>query len=192
MSINANDLRPFPRLLYLNLWQNQLISIDGDLFTYTPLLKRVDFNNNKIQHIKHDLLINLYDLEYLGFLNNICINQSAQNRAEVLLLAPQLSVLCPQLAVTTTISTTATKAITTTETTTTTDRKIDQCMCDEEIRALGSQVDSMKVLNIVQSEEIEQLQHSKEQLIQENAEFEKRLLEIEMKLLEIGSLPCSN
>lgn len=35
MSISANDLRPFSHLVYLNLCQNQLTSLDGDLFIYT-------------------------------------------------------------------------------------------------------------------------------------------------------------
>lgn len=165
MSISANDLRPFPRLLFIRLWGNQLMSIDGDLFKYTPQLRFVSFYLNRIEHIGHNLVTNLGNLTSLYFNQNVCINQSAVTRAQVLSLAPQLSVLCPPLDVTVTEATTTTEII------------LDQCLCDEEIRSLGNQVDSQNKKIEQQSEEIEQL--------------EKRLLEIEMKLLEIGSMPCS-
>lgn len=111
----------------------------------------------------------------------------------MLLLAPKLSVLCPPQDVTTT-------------TTTTTEISIDQCLCNEaieEIReqnlALGVQVEDLQLSNVEQNnnieqlnERIEQLKQSNEKLTLENAAFEKRFLEIEMQLREIGSRPCSN
>lgn len=96
-SINANDLRPFPGLVFLNLWLNQLSSIDGDLFKYTPHLQSVSFSRNQIKHIGHDLVTNLQKLRHLGFQDNVCIDEGASTPAEVLLLAPQLSVLCPPI-----------------------------------------------------------------------------------------------
>lgn len=200
MSISANDLRPFPRLLFIYLYGQQLTSIDGDLFTYTPHLQQVHFNFNLIQHIGHDLVTGLNNLTILYLQGNVCIDQVAGNRADVLSLGPRLSVFCPPLNIQTT------EATTTTEITTTTDKNIDQCMCDGEIeelhelnRDLRIHVNNLQESNTdqnrkieQQSEEIEQLQLSNEQLIQVNAAFEKRLLEVEMRLIEIGSTPCSN
>lgn len=95
-SLRAKDLRPFPRLMLINLVQSQLTSIDGDLFAYTPHLRYVDFSSNQIEFIEQDLVTSLNDLEYLGFLYNVCINQTATNRAEVLSLASELSLMCPE------------------------------------------------------------------------------------------------
>lgn len=158
-SISANDLRPFPRLLFLYLDRNQLTTIDGDLFTYTPLVQLVYFSSNQIQHIGHGLVTSLNSLRTLNFKNNVCINQSAVGREDILLLAPRLSVLCPLLEVTS-------------EATTKTEITLDQCKCDKEILALEIQIANLQ-----------------KQLIQENAAFEKRLLEIETKLRETGSKP---
>lgn len=110
MSISVNDLRQFPRLLLLDLYCNELTSIDSDLFRFTPHMQYVTFANNRIQHIGHELVNNLKNLTYLYFNDNVCIDRAARTRAEVLSLAPQLSVFCPSLDVATT-----TKAATTTE-----------------------------------------------------------------------------
>lgn len=96
-SISANDLKQFPRLLLLRLASNQLTSLDGDLFKYTPHLQVLNLRDNLIEHIGHHLLTNLKELTHLYLQSNICVNQDALNRADVLSLAPQLSVLCPTL-----------------------------------------------------------------------------------------------
>lgn len=175
-SISAKDLQPFPRLVYLEMWANNLTSIDGDLLRYNLHLQVVSFLLNRIKHIGHGLVTNLNSLTYLDFLGNICINQDATTRAHVLSLAPRLSVLCPPLDVTATEATTATAATTTT--TTAIAISADKCLCDDEIeelrkfnRALGIQVDILQ-----------------ERLIQENAAFAKRLQKVEKKLLELGSM----
>lgn len=248
-SINANDLKPFPRLVYLETHGNNLTSIDGDLLTFTPLLQWVGFGGNQIRHIGHDLVANLNSLTTLYFDRNVCINQYAtRSRAAVISLAARLSVLCPPLDVSTTAASTTTtskattstkpttttttklttttkqptttkitsttKQPTTTKSDTTTETTLDQCLCDEEIkvlnemnRDLGNRVDSLnrktehqieenqqqkrdivelQNLNEQQNEDIKQLQQS---LNQETAAFERRLLEVEMKLREIGSMP---
>lgn len=187
ISISANDLRPFPRLVFLQLDDNQLTSLDGDLFAHTPNLQGMSFQWNKIEHIGHDLVTNLNNLTILLLQYNVCVDAWATTRAEVLSLGARLSDLCPPLD------------DTTTEATTTTEITSGQCLCDEEIEevrelnlALGVQVDSLLALNVdqnsrieQQSIEIEQLQRSNEQLIEENAAFAERLLEIEL-LLGIG------
>lgn len=105
-----------------------LTSLDGDLFKFNPLLKYISLGNNKIQHIGQDLVTNLHDLEDLSLSGNICINRSAKTRADVVELAPQLSVLCPPLDETTT--TAATTVVTTTK------QPTEQCSFDDEIEEL--------------------------------------------------------
>lgn len=171
-SISANDLRPFPRLVYLFLDHNQLTTIDGDLFTYTPHLQYASFEGNQIQHIGHDLVTNLNSLTHLYFNENVCINQVARTLAEISTLAPKLSLLCPPLTTPRIESTTS-------------ESKIDQCSCDDKIWDLGNQIDT-------QSRKIENQSKEIKQLIQDGVVFKKKLLEVETKLLEIGSTPCSS
>lgn len=199
-SISAKDLRPFSRLLYLSLFGNQLTSIDGDLFRYTPHLQYINLGQNKIQHIGHGLVNNLNNLQILYLMENVCINRYAYIQAGVLSIAPQLSVLCPPLDATTT-EPKNNKAPPRSnqvprqddddddESKTTSEITLDQCMCDEKIRALEIQIDNQNQKIDLQSEEINQLQQSNEQLIFEIAAFEKRFLEVEMKLLKVESMP---
>lgn len=163
VSISANDLRPFPRLVFLYLDRNQLTAIDGDLFMHTPLLQLVYFSSNQIQHIGYGLVTNLNSLRTLNFKNNVCIDQSAVGREDILLLATRLSILCPPLDATTI------------EATITTETTLDQCKCDIKILALEVEVDNLQ-----------------KQLIQENAAIERKLLEIETKLRELGAMRDSN
>lgn len=102
ISISANDLRPFPSLLYLDLHGNELTSIDEDLFKYTPNLKLVSLFRNQIRHIGRNFVNNLNSLVVLYPHRNPCIpvEMYAEGRAQVLKLAAQLLVLCPPLVVT--------------------------------------------------------------------------------------------
>lgn len=161
VSINADDLQPFPNLLFLYLYGNQLISLDGDLLKYTPHLQSLNFGGNRIRHIGNDLVSNLNSLEYLNFLDNICISAFAGTRDEVLSLGPQLSDFCPPLDAATTTSTT-------TET--------NECPCDEEIRELRVSNSNLVAQAEKQKKKIEQLELSNDQLMKENAELAERLL----------------
>lgn len=98
-SIKADDLRPFPRLVYIDLGFNHLTSIDGDLFKNTPLLQHVDLWENRIQHIGYNLVANLDHLTFLWLFGNDCIDTAAIDRATVLVIASQMSILCPPLDV---------------------------------------------------------------------------------------------
>lgn len=196
-SISAKDLQPFPQLEYFMLYMNNLTSLDGDLFSYTPLLIRLYLRSNQIQHIGHDLVKNLNNLQYLFLGANACIEKDAATRAAVLELAPQLSVLCPPLDATTTIGTTTLA--------TTTELPIEQCACGDEIEELRKENHQQKGEIQQQTLKIEQqnfkiweLQQSNDQLMEANrklfklnAAVESRLIEVEMKLREIVSMPCS-
>lgn len=178
-SISAEDLQPFPQLELLGLYMVNLTSLDGDLFKFNPLLKYISLGNNKIQHIGHDLVTNLNNLEDLSLFGNICINQSAKNRTAVAELAPQLSVLCPPLDPTTTTATVGT----------TTKQPTDQCSCEDEIEELRQE-------NQQQTKEIVKLQESTvqqrqfyEMLLGLSSSAAKILLEVEKTLREISAMP---
>lgn len=171
-NISAEDLKPFPRLEFLDLFDNNLTWIHGNLFSFTPLLKYISLDSNNIKYIGQDLVTNLIDLEYLLLRENSCINSFATNHTIVEELAPQLSVLC------------------TPQSETSTEEPIQQCTCYEEIGELRNE-------NQQQNEDIVQLQLKNDQLNQANTELiglnsavEKRLLDVEMKLREISSTPC--
>lgn len=168
LSISAEDLRPFPKLESLSFDRNKLTSLDGDLFSNNPKLSILQLRHNRIQHIGHDLLSPLSNLKYFYLDGNICTERYAVTRNEVIELAPQLSVLCPPLDVTTT------------------ENPIEQCTCDDEIDNLREEI-------MQQSSEIKLLQESNDQLIRKNemllelnAAIEERLQKVEIKLQEIS------
>lgn len=110
-SISAQDLQSFPQLQSLEINHGDLSSLDGNLFMYNPRLLNVAFDDNEIEHIGLDLVTKLDHLRELALSRNTCIDESAFWRPDVLKLAPKLSVLCPPLDATITVSIpTATKA----------------------------------------------------------------------------------
>lgn len=177
LSISANDLLPFPRLWYLDLHGNFLTSIGGDLFKYTPNLRFVSFGYNCIEHIGHNLVTNLTSLTFLHFESNVCIGRSASIRDEVLSLAPELSILCPPLEMTVSV-TQAEIPETTTE--------ITKCFCDEEInkllqlnRALRVQVGVLQMTNVEQNKRIEQQSDENQQQTKEIDQQSKEIVKLQ-------------
>lgn len=209
LSLSASDLEPFPKLVFLNLWRNKLVSIDGNLFEFTPLLASVDLNSNQIEHIGHDLVTHLDYLKTLDLTANPCISKDFISREQILEFSSQLSIYCPPLLITSTLPIT-----------TTADTPGEECSCVKEIDellwtnlVLGTRINSLQESNTAlnlenqqQNEEIgslkisrdeqqltiDQLLKTNEKLMELNAAFEDRLLEVETKLRELHSLPCAN
>lgn len=169
LAISAEDLKPFPQLEYLHLYGNSITSLDGDLFSHNPRMQYFSIVSNRIEHIGHDMVTSLNELNFLNLAGNNCINKIAETRAAVEELAPQLSVLCPPLDVTTTAATT-------------TVQPNEKCSC-------GDEIEELRQKNQQQNREIEQLQQSNEKLYELNTATEERLLEVEKKLRELHSLP---
>lgn len=94
-SITSEDLRPFPALTVLNIEENNLVSLSGDLFVFTPNLIWLRSLDNRIQHVGYGLLDNLHNLKYASFSRNDCIDMSARNPAELAMLKEALRQLCP-------------------------------------------------------------------------------------------------
>lgn len=76
--IHQSDLRPFSKLVYLSLHQNNIEVIDDGLFDFNPNLEVITLSNNRISHIDQFVFDNLVKLAYLGFDANPCINMEAR------------------------------------------------------------------------------------------------------------------
>ncbi|KAL7012431.1 hypothetical protein ACKWTF_014849 [Chironomus riparius] len=77
--IQQSDLRPFTKLVYLNLYQNDIEFLEDGLFAYNPELKFVSLSYNKIIHIGSQVFDNLNKLTWLWLLGNTCIDMDADN-----------------------------------------------------------------------------------------------------------------
>lgn len=76
----SQPILQYPQLLYLGLSNNEITSLDRDLFSHTPQFAY--FTANRIEHIGYDLVTKLNDLTNLGFFYNVCITQQAISRAK--------------------------------------------------------------------------------------------------------------
>lgn len=70
--IHQDDLKQFPRLIFLDLSFNQLKTIEADLFKFNPNLESIYLNNNKISHIHSHVFSYLNKLESLSLEFNEC------------------------------------------------------------------------------------------------------------------------
>ncbi|KAL7012464.1 hypothetical protein ACKWTF_014863 [Chironomus riparius] len=77
--IQQSDLRPFTKLVFLSLYNNEIEFLEDGLFAYNPELEYVGFAFNKIIHIGSQVFDNLNKLTWLRLLGNKCINMDAVN-----------------------------------------------------------------------------------------------------------------
>lgn len=94
-SIKQSDFKPFNELKELYLNDNQLESLESDLFFYNSLLTEINFNDNLIKHVGSYLLKPLKNLGGIGFKNNVCIDRSVNEAAELMNLEVELRAKCP-------------------------------------------------------------------------------------------------
>lgn len=72
-SIEQADIKPFPKLIELNVWGNDIEKLDDDLFQFNPEIFTLDFSNNKLKVIGENVLTPLNKLDYACFRGNDCI-----------------------------------------------------------------------------------------------------------------------
>ncbi|XP_070500138.1 uncharacterized protein [Chironomus tepperi] len=93
--IQQSDLKPFPKLVYLNLGDNGIEFLEDGLFTYNPELKVVSFSSNKLIHIGTQVFDNLNNLAWLYLSKNNCISMKAiDNRTAVKEVISQAKLKC--------------------------------------------------------------------------------------------------
>jgi len=80
--IHQADLKPFPKLVCLELYENDIESLEKGLFDYNPKLEMIWLSSNKIVHIDVNLFDNLVKLTYLSLDANRCISEFAENNTE--------------------------------------------------------------------------------------------------------------
>jgi hypothetical protein len=106
-SISSDDLK-FPLLEYFVCANNQLTSIDGNLFEFSRNLRAISFYNTKLQHVGHNLLVNLPQLQQAWFQHNTCISTYTEDQQGIKNLDRNLPIFCPPLSPTLPTTTPAT------------------------------------------------------------------------------------
>lgn len=66
-------MQAFPNLVYLDVSDNLIRKLDGDLFKYTPQLVTLQVSNNFIDYIGAGLFNGVTGLKWAYFFNNICL-----------------------------------------------------------------------------------------------------------------------
>lgn len=95
-----SDIFKLPKLVYLDLGGNQIVTLESNLFQNTPKLWRIYFDRGLLEHVGHDLMTELVDLRFAYFAFNTCVSINANTREEVQEVNRQLPILCPPSAVT--------------------------------------------------------------------------------------------
>lgn len=93
-AITADDLRPFPKLIDLQLYRNQLTTVGPGLLANNPKLINVYFHENRIRSISADLFDPIENLRHASFSENICINAEASTPEEFVALGKEVLEKC--------------------------------------------------------------------------------------------------
>ncbi|KAG5682606.1 hypothetical protein PVAND_011949 [Polypedilum vanderplanki] len=89
--LTNEDLKPFPKLKFLNLYINEIEFLPENLFNNNPELEVISISHNKIQHIDKEAFSGLKLLRWLDLEDNICESLTkAETREEVLNLVQQI------------------------------------------------------------------------------------------------------
>lgn len=78
-SLTVDNLWPFPNLAILDLADNNLSFLDGNLFIYARYLRVINFNRNQIRTVGFNFLQHSSILDAAYFFSNPCINQFANS-----------------------------------------------------------------------------------------------------------------
>lgn len=78
--LTSSDLRPFHDIKGLYLNNNQLTSIDNDLFVHNRNLREINLSGNRISSIAFTAFDSLSSLQKLDLTMNVCVNKDAFGR----------------------------------------------------------------------------------------------------------------
>jgi hypothetical protein len=81
--LTGDELLEYPRLQWFGLETSEIEFIPGNLFKPTPNILMISFGSNRIKRVGTGLLDNLYDLQRVYFLNNVCIDMASRARSEI-------------------------------------------------------------------------------------------------------------
>lgn len=103
--LTQSDMKPFPKLKFLDLFENKLEALPAGLFDFNPHLEVVWFSHNRIFEIAENVFDGLKSLQSLYLSGNACIGRSVSaNKTEVLELIQQVKAQCAAGQVVTTTS----------------------------------------------------------------------------------------
>jgi len=77
--VHQRDLKDYPKLMNLYLYNNNLQILEKDLFEFNPNLETIYLHTNKITHIDPNVFDKLSKLKSLYLNSNTCINMEAAN-----------------------------------------------------------------------------------------------------------------
>lgn len=93
-TINAADLEPFPNLRIFALENCKITSLESRLFFYNPKLITISFRNNQLQTIDDQVFDYIDSLEKLDLSKNVCIDKKGVNRYKVRQVIKEITVKC--------------------------------------------------------------------------------------------------
>jgi Leucine rich repeat len=161
-TISVDDLKPFSNLEYLNLAFNKLERISSNLFNYNAKLKIIYFHNNKLEIVGQRILDGLKELVEVDFQANTCISLNALSQEEIETLKTELLLKClPLLEICPPI----------------------HCTLNDETDEIKTEIQN--IVNIIESLKVKVniLNESNENLQKENSRNEKRISELEKKVI---------
>lgn len=150
-SVDSSTFQPFPHLLHIDLGDNKLETLDGNLFQHTRKLRTIYLDTNSLRHIGHDLLADLTDLTYAYFQGNPCIDAAANTPQEIQDLNLQLPIQCPPSNITpdppttTYPPTTTSSQATTSPTTSKPNECITRCTSNEEADEMKNRIEILEL-----------------------------------------------
>jgi hypothetical protein len=92
--LHQSDLKEFPRLKNLHLYNNAITIVEQGLFKFNTELEYIRLDYNKITQIHPTVFDHLCKLNYLYLWKNECINADADDRSAVLNLISRVKQEC--------------------------------------------------------------------------------------------------
>lgn len=74
-SIKSDNLKPFVHLETVNLKNNNIVTLNSDVFEFNPEITTLWLSRNKLKHIGADILTPLKKLSYADFSSNECVDK---------------------------------------------------------------------------------------------------------------------
>jgi Leucine rich repeat len=186
--VNEEDFKPFLNLRVLGLWDNKIEVLEEHLFRGNPVLGEISFSNNKLRHISVNTFSILKPLTYLYLDHNPCISANAVTQATVPALINDARRQCFSIE---------------------TDPKFETCQHDNSqlVEENGNLKKANEILMNAKAnlEKTNELLESKLSEVNQKlktcecdnrmqevlATNEKRFVEIEKRMIELGSSPCA-
>lgn len=82
-TVTSADLKQFPKLREIWLYENELQYLESNLFEFNPSLEYMNFKNNKIKFIGANFFNYLPKLSKAVFWYNVCINDEATDATQL-------------------------------------------------------------------------------------------------------------